>query len=118
MSLLYIITKTNEPLSRVHGILKISFIHSFIYFLVAIQSKMIAIPRADVDHDRLAKESARLIVNLELVVERKSKRVGAVLTTGAMTRIWRVETKVPSRKNKWNLEKKVSRRKRLRKNLE
>jgi hypothetical protein len=75
---------------------------------------MIAIPRADVvDHDLLAKENARLIVNLELVVERKSKRAGAVLTTGAMTRIWRVETKVPSRKTK--LERKVS-RKRLSKN--
>jgi hypothetical protein len=75
---------------------------------------MIAIPRADVvDHDLLAKESARLIVNLERVVERKSKRAGAVLTTGAMTRIWLVETKVPSRKTK--LERRLS-RKRLSKN--
>jgi hypothetical protein len=54
-----------------------------------------------------------LIVNLERVVERKSKRAGAVLTTGAMTRIWLVETKVPSRKTK--LERRLS-RKRLSKN--
>ncbi len=51
---------------------------------------MIAIPRADVvDHGLLAKESARLIVNLERVVERKSKRAGAVLTTGAIRPSWR-----------------------------
>jgi hypothetical protein len=70
---------------------------------------VIATPRADVVLDRLVMESAPMIVDQELDVVEKSKRVGAVLTIGAMTRTWRVETKVPSLKDSWKLVKRLPR---------
>ncbi len=65
-------------------------------FGVVVQITMIVTPSKDVDADLLAMESVPMIVDLELDVEKKLRKVEAEHVTGEMTRTKHARRKGPS----------------------